>query len=184
MTHYKDLPMAVDIVHYAPFYQNIVKKICERKGLKKRVTVMELGVRYACSSRIILEAFPKDQNFRLYLVDPVTNAYLEEIVDRVRVEYWKGFAEDFVDNVKDNSLDIIHVDMDPHGYDQTKNVFNLYKNKLRASGAFIFHDAGPHFGVEQAVKDIEALDGWLVEWCAPHSESPISKPAVAWKGSV
>ena len=69
-----------------------------------------------------------------------------------------GKAEDFANTVNDNSVHLLHIDCDPHGYEQTVNLFNLYKNKVKIGGAILFHDCGPHFGVLQAVQEIEKTD--------------------------
>lgn len=181
ITAFDALPMAIDMVPYAPFYCDILNKICAAAGLRKQVVVVEIGVRYGCSSRVFLDSFPKGQNFKLILIDPITNAYLEEIVDDAKVVFKQGFGEDFIDDFTDNSLDVIHIDADPHEEEQTQRLFDVYKSKLKVGGAILFHDCTSMFGVLPVVQRIEKTDGWTVKYCTPHQDCLASTPSVAWR---
>lgn len=178
---WESLPMAVDMACYAPWYQEIIKKICAARGLKKRVRVVECGSRFGCSARIMLDAFPDGQNFKLVCIDPELKPHLSEIVDNVRVEYWDHECEACAKEFKDGTIDVLHIDTDPHEYEQTKKQLDLYAAKVRKGGCVILHDATPKFGVDKLVKELETDTNWTVERAEPHPNCPISAPAVAWK---
>lgn len=178
----ENLPMSVDIIGYRDFYTKVVQMVAGRIPPKRQMQMMELGVRYGCSSRMLMEAVPEGRNYKLVLIDPVSNGHIQEIIDMMHVFFTQGFAEDVALDVLPNFLDLLHIDVDPHEYIQTKNILALYKDKVCAGGAIICHDCTNATGVLRAVKEFVAENDYLVEYCPPDTLCPQSAPCVIWKG--
>lgn len=180
---YNELPAHIDMSPYAPFYQEHLRRIIEREDLKKqRKNIVEIGSRFGCSARIMLEVIEKDANAKLILIEPMSSIELAEIIDGVKVEHWMSTGEERAADFEDQSIDLLHIDADPHAYEQTENLFTLYKNKIQDGGAIIFHDCTDFFGVGKFVKEVLAkMAGWEVIFCSPSPESQISAPAIVYR---
>jgi predicted O-methyltransferase YrrM len=177
---YDQVPMHIDMSCYAPFYEAAVAKVLETFP-DKRKTIMELGTRHGCSARIILEALPEDENWKVILIDPVMSDYVQELVDDVRVDFWKGVGQDFARKVKFQSVALLHIDVDPHTYEYTKEVFRAFEDKIKVGGIVLFHDASNYagFGVRKFVEELGKSPEWEITLCPEHPSSPISAPAMA-----
>lgn len=179
MKHWTQVPMAVDMACYADFYKKAVLQALQACAPDEKPVLVELGVRCGCSSRIILDALgPREAVF--HLIDPVEWAEARELGSDPRVKFWKNLAEDVVGKFDDSSITFLHVDCDPHGYDQTKRIFDLYEPKITRQGIVVFHDCTPQFGVHEFVtKHLCGKSDWHVVLCPPHSDCPVSAPAKA-----
>jgi hypothetical protein len=183
ITHYKDLPSSDDMAPYDYFYRKYVSLINGNRQDLNDLLFVELGVRYGCSARIIYEEirFP---DF-LVLVDPVSNSYIQELVDSTtRITFLQFTAEETVDYFSPDSISLLHIDVDPHGYEQTKNIFQIYQNKVKEQGYIIFHDFDPEKGVYQFVNN-ELPDPFkIVEICQSSKECGYARPVAVIKNKV
>jgi hypothetical protein len=180
---WKTLPAAVDMACYADYYQTAIKELLTRIPDDQRRTFVELGVREGCSARIMLDVIHSLEHWKMVLVDPVENKYMVEVVDDSRVEFWQTTAEAAVSRFKEGRLVLVHIDVDPHGYEQTRDIFNFYASKVKVGGVVLFHDCTSAFGVHRFVCEIrDTMQGtWQVDFCPAHPESAISAPAKAVK---
>jgi hypothetical protein len=206
MLKYNEVPACDDMICYAPFYEDATRHILKKFG--NDIIIVEIGTRKGCSARIFLETLPAKGDWTLSLIDPFLSPYAEELLELPRVFFSKNFAEDVVDRFEDDSIALLHLDSDPgdpapdvaegiqkflretqkeydtsvsHGYEHTKNLFNLYKNKIKDGGLVIFHDATDAFGVNKFVKELEKDPDWLVTRADPQPLCPIAAPAMAIK---
>lgn len=178
--HWTSIPHHQDMSPYAIFYQDCVKKILDNNDEKRRLHLLEFYSRWGVSARIMLAALPEDRNWKMFLVERQSSPELFEIVDDVRVEFWKGDIEKFVGQIHDNFLDLIHVDADPHEYEQTKNYFDALVPKLRVGGIMIFHDCSAQFGVQRFVREyLDSNEAWQVWYADPHPACPPAVPCAA-----
>ncbi|WP_076345993.1 hypothetical protein [Paludisphaera borealis] len=72
------------------------------------------------------------------------------------------------------SIDLLHVDTDPHTEEQTLRWFDLYASRC---GVIALHDAHhPAFGVGRAVRAFVARGGWAVHeyWAGQRGQEPFS----------
>ncbi|MDR3623060.1 MAG: glycosyltransferase [Paludisphaera borealis] len=121
-------------------------------SLQARV-VVELGVRRGSSARALL-AGVHETDGELWGVD-LDDAH--GIVDP-RFRFIHGDAADCADRWE--SIDLLHVDTDPHTEEQTLRWFDLYASRCRV---IALHDAHhPGFGVGRAVRAFVARGGWDV----------------------
>lgn len=183
-THWKDLPAAIDMSCYADYYQQAVREMAARIDPNHRKVFVELGARFGCSARIIIDAIHVlgMEHWHMYLIDPVSSEYLVEVADDSRVEFWQNTAEASVGRFKDGQLALVHIDVDPHEYEQTKRIFEMYAPKVMPGGVVIFHDCSSGFGVHRFVTgDLLNMPGWAVDFCPEQPVSPISSPAKAVK---
>lgn len=179
MKHWTQIPMAIDMACYADFYKKAVLDALEACPPDEVPVLVELGVRCGCSSRIILDALGQKEAV-FHLIDPVETAEACELGSDPRVRFWKALGEDVVGRLNDSSVAFLHVDCDPHGYEQTKKLFELYEPKLKRQGVVVFHDCTPQFGVHEFVtKHLCGNNDWLVVLSPPHSDCPVSAPAKA-----
>jgi hypothetical protein len=176
-----DLPAAIDMACYADYYQQAVSDMLDRL-IDEKKTLVELGARFGCSARIILDAIHEQKRWRMFLVDPAPSEYLIEVADDSRVVFLQTTAEEAVAKFKDNQLALVHIDVDPHEYEQTKTIFNLYAPKVKIGGVVLFHDCTSAFGVQRFVHgELLTHPSWKVDFCPEHPQSPISAPAKAVK---
>jgi glycosyltransferase involved in cell wall biosynthesis len=181
MTKYKtpwnELPMHIDMSPYASFYWDVIDALLNRAGAK-RVTIVELGTRFGCSARIMLDRLPEKGNWQMFLVDPKGNALIDEITDNVKTIFNEETAQGYVGTLMKDSVDLLHIDVDPHTYEYTKEIFDLYVSKIKKGGVVIFHDCTDFFGVKKFVDELDRSK-WEVTYCDQHEKSPISAPAAA-----
>lgn len=172
----ENLPCAVDMVCYRPFYAEAVKKAVA--GLTVRLVALEIGARYGCSSRIVYEALKAEEIFfEFSVVDAVLTGLLLEMQGLDGVSIVESTAEDYVVDLPDGFLNFLHIDCDPHEYGQTVKLINLYTPKMKRGGVIIFHDCTASFGVYQAVKEFAERNKYAVTYAVPHSDCTVSAPA-------
>jgi hypothetical protein len=177
----ENLPCAVDMVCYRPFYAEAVKKaVAGRTGC---AVALEIGARYGCSSRIIYEALKAEgAAFNFTVVDAVLTGLLLEMCGLDGVSIIESTAEVFATAFPDAHLDFLHIDCDPHEYGQTVKLINLYAPKMKRGGVMIFHDCTASFGVYQAVKEFAERNEYAVTYAVPHSDCTMSSPAYVMIG--
>jgi len=183
--HWTEVPMHIDMSPYAAWYQTIVQEVLMKVPPGKRQTLVEIGTRYGCSARIIIDAIPETENVKFIMIDMIRTGAAEELVDGARVEFWEGDGNSYAKDFEDGSIDLLHIDADPHAYEQTKELFNNWKSKVRVGGVVVFHDCTPFFGVHKFVTEDLARErgAWRIEFAPAASESPISAPARATRNS-
>jgi hypothetical protein len=170
-----------DMLPYRHIYQDAVRII--NKRFYEDLLVVELGVRAGVSARILYDSlkYGTISDFKLVLIDIKRHPQTEIFDDLKEVEFIERGAESISDRFQDESIHILHIDVDPHDYMGTINFFTLYKRKIKKQGMIIFHDCSPKFGVKKAVEEINGINGWDVTFFEPHPDSPESVPAVAIK---
>lgn len=173
--------MAVDMAPYSRFYQSAARKIAaENQKRGAFTTVVEAGVRYGCSARILLDALQPFQDWQLILIDPFPKHEALELSGVPGVVIYQQKAEEVAPLIPDESISLMHYDIDcdgTHPLEVTYKVLLAFWPKLRLDATLIFHDATSHFpGVLRIVKELES-SGWKTTYCLPQEECPISAPA-------
>ncbi|WP_165230174.1 class I SAM-dependent methyltransferase, partial [Aquisphaera insulae] len=118
-------------------------------------TVVELGVRRGSSTRALLEGVAATGG-------TVWGVDLEDAhgIDDPRFVFIHGDAGDPAVVARWESIDLLHIDTDPHTEAQTLRWLDLYADRCRA---IAFHDAHhPGFAVGKAVRSFAARGGWDV----------------------
>jgi hypothetical protein len=183
MLSYKDVPKAVDMIPYADFYRKHVNRaIRENPNPEEVFRVVELGTRFGCSARILLDTM-RDYSgkWELILVDIEKKGTIDELLTVPEVSFRREDAEAIAHSFDTRSINVLHVDLDPHTEEQTDYIVKLYRGKIAAEGVILFHDASDSFGVKASVGKLGSMKGWTLEFCKPDSSSPISVPAAAMK---
>jgi hypothetical protein len=171
--HWTQLPNHIDMSPYYRFYRGVALQV-------KGTTFVELGAREGCSARMIMDALG-DKDYKLYLYDIVHSEFLDELIADPRVSFLQMRAEEAVNMFRPGQIDFLHIDLDPHIYEQTSNIFTLYEPKVGKGGIIVFHDCTPDFpGVYDFVKNnIEPQPEWVVEYEKPQPECAYTAPAMA-----
>lgn len=166
---WENLPGANDMGPYATFYRGACLTI-------KPSVVVELGVRAGVSARILLEVLPRDT--LVHLVDPVISEQAAWLGEDRRVRLYQAMGEDVAKQF--NAIDLLHIDTDPHSYEQTKELVGLYAPKISERGAILFHDAAPGWGVYSfLVDELRTWPGWQLTFCPIAAGSENTAPAMA-----
>ena len=141
-----------------------------------KVNLVELGSDIGVSARmfnIILRDFER----KFIFVDLVLKREMECLLDNEVNSFIIGSAEDAVSEFEDSSLDILHMDTSPHSYTQTRDLFNLYKNKVKDSGVILVHDASPiTYGSAKFLCELQ--HPYYVTFCDERPPLPDTAPAV------
>ena len=115
--------------------------------------VVELGVRRGSSTRALL-AGVHETDGRLWGID----LHDGHGIDDPRFQFILGDASDHAGRWE--TIDLLHVDTDPHTEAQTLRWLELYSPRCRV---IALHDAHhPNFGVGAAVRAFVARGGWTV----------------------
>jgi hypothetical protein len=171
---------------YAPFYQEIVRKIALQNETEGQTThIVEAGVRYGCSARIIEEVMKDLEDWHLDLIDPFPRPSATILAQQNQhITFHPCAAEEVAPLFEDGSIDLLHIDVDTdntHPYKLTRDVFDAFLPKLRPSAQIIFHDATDAFpGVLSVIGELIATGEWKVTHCAPvhiGPYAPIAAPA-------
>jgi len=173
-THWTEVPNHIDMVPYEDVYRKVIHELENGK------IFVELGVRDGCSARIIMDALG-DRDYKLYLIDIEDNIYLDELKEDPRVTFVHGDAlrEEIIHMFDDTSIDFLHVDVDPHTYEQTRAVHLVYAPKMTHTGIMIYHDCTPDFGVYGFIKStLDFNPHYAIEYAAALPDSPHTAPAI------
>jgi hypothetical protein len=76
-----------------------------------------------------------------------------------RSELLRGYFADRVGDIRDDSVDLLHID-GRHGYEDVKEDYELYLPKLSTRGIAVFHDVAEHqegFGVYKFWDEVAAV---------------------------
>lgn len=179
IAHWSTVPCAIDMAPYAKFYQEHVKRIAARNN-GSPTRIVEAGVRFGCSARIIREALLESaKDWNLTLIDPVLTREASGVARDKRVKFLQRKAEDAASLFQNDSIDLLHVDVDydgTHPYELSANVVAAFSDKLKPSGEIILHDCSDHFpGIVQLVNEMKEA-GWQATYCKPAKECPIAAP--------
>jgi len=162
---------------YEDFYADYLTKAAESAGDK--VVLVELGSDIGVSARLfnkILGGFERKFTF----VDLVLKREMECLIDNINTFFIIGSAEDAVSEFDDASIDILHMDTSPHSYTQTRDLFNLYKNKVKDSGVIMVHDASPMtYGSAKFLSELQ--HPYYVTFCEERPPLPDTAPAAVVK---
>lgn len=156
---------------YRPFYKESIGKA------KQPVVFLELGLGEAQSAKMFLEVINKF-DYKAAFVDTNIRCKAEELGDVDRISIIKGSFKD--KHVLDifEEITLLHVDVDPHSYTDTKEILSLYLPKMVNGGIILFHDASPRkFGVNQALVE----SGQEVTFCPESGRFPEAAPAMLIK---
>ena len=183
ITPYNKVPMAIDMACYADFYKGVVQDVLmARNG--DDVQIVDVGVRYGCSSRIFRDAIGDRANVKLALIDSVVTTEAYQLTRDKRVTFLKQKGEFAGHYFEDESIDILHLDVDSdgtHPYELSFDSLLAFWQKLKPDARVIIHDATDHFpGVQRLVKEL-VESGWVGKRCEPRPECPIAAPVVLQK---
>jgi len=138
------------------------------RALRARV-VVELGVRAGSSTRALL-AGVAETGGQVWGVD------LNDIhgIDDTRFHFLLADAADVADRWE--SIDLLHIDTDPHTEEQTRKWFALYAHRCRAIALHDTHH--PNFSVGAAVRTFIEQGGWTVfeYWGNPSGWTVLARP--------
>lgn len=178
MLHWTSLRHHIDLSPYAGFYQNAVHLACEGQ---KEVLCVDIGVRSGCSSRIILDALSRESiPWRLHLIDPVKDPQVDELLPIKGVSFLESLAEDVAGSYGNEYIDFLHIDADPHSYEQTKLIFSKFARFVPIGGIVMFHDCTPYFGVHEVVtKGLGTSGQWSLVFEDMNPQAPKSVPCMA-----
>jgi glycosyltransferase involved in cell wall biosynthesis len=154
---------------YRHFYEEGIRKA------KQPVVFLELGVGGGQSARMFLEILV-DYKAAFVDINPLCKA--EDLGDVDKISIVKGSFKD--KHVLDlfEKISLLHVDVDPHSYTDTKEILSLYLPKMIDGGIILFHDASPRkFGVNQALVE----SGQEVTFCLESGRFPEAAPAMLIK---
>jgi len=176
--HWRELKTGTPIIPYAWVYQTAVANVIQRF---QEPLIVEIGVYDGCSARIMKEA-ANGKDYEMILIDPYYHELAKEVVDESRVFFLQKKAEEVVERFDPQSIHLLHVDMDPHTYDQHVAMHELYTPKVAVGGLMIVHDCSPVYGTYKYVNEYLAKKkNWSITRIQPHKDSPSTVPIVAKK---
>lgn len=172
---FNDMPHLELFEPYKDFYFNGLSMAV---GNKSKIVGVELGSDVGMSARLFMEYLTElEVDYELTFIDPNYTLEMECMIDNSTTFFIHKTAEESAENFTNYSLDFIHIDVDPHEYNQTKKLIELYLPKLKQSGVILFHDASPvKFGVNQAL--LEVGDNYSITFCDPAGRYPVAAPAM------
>jgi predicted O-methyltransferase YrrM len=123
--------------------------------------ILELGTGWGYSTRTLSHGAKLSGGF-VATVDPAPT-WTDPDDDYPNVIHLITTFEDF--RIRNMMLwDLIYVDVDPHGYQQTRLILDLYSELVCGGGVMAFHDvipARPEIQVREAVEDwMKGKEGW------------------------
>jgi predicted O-methyltransferase YrrM len=158
-------------VPYEYFYRQYMLSVPHRP-----LCIVELGANIGVSARMFIKILG-NIDYRITFVDVVLKREVECLIDNSRTFFIVASAEDAVNEFPGNSIDILHMDMSPHSYNQTRDVFNLYKDKVRRDGVILVHDASPlRYGSAKFLDELSFP--YKVVYCEEQPPMPETAPAV------
>lgn len=161
-----------------------VKKYLNGKKFKKFV---EIGVNYGGSLWLYGNLFC-NSNSDVIGIDISKTKCSNNIVDRLSeklnsIKYIRKNCFDYVEEIEDNSIDLLHIDAD-HEYESVKKYFNTYYPKVMPGGIILIHDTNGHLGSKQFSEELHKkfncktfIANWLIS--GNYDECPdIVKPGI------
>jgi SAM-dependent methyltransferase len=179
LAHWTEIPSHVDMSCYASWYQKAVERCVSQNPV-----VVEAGVRYGCSARIIADTLADRENWQLYLIDPVPTTEASQVPGAYpkHVISYKGKGERLAGKFEDGSVDLLHIDADvkgDHPYEMALQILLAFWWKLKPTGAVILHDCTDHFAtIKRLAGELVASGQWEAEYAQPQPECPISAPCL------
>lgn len=124
--------------------------------------------------------------YDITLVDTNLTKEAWAIVDNENVFFIHMRAEDAVRYFEDKTIDILHMDLAPHSYEQAVDIFRKYESKLTKEGIMIWHDVGKSdrfmFGGRKFLDELRYP--WCVSYCQEKPGMSDEAPAVIFRGDV
>ena len=185
---YKKLYHSEQLSLYEDFYVKWLKKAVSFHAVDKEIIVVELGTNIGLSARLFRNILTKikGSNYKLTLVDAILTKETWAILkdpNNPSISFIKDLAENAVRQFKDKSIDILHMDLAPHSYEQAVAIFNLYLPKLSKKGIMLWHDVGKSrdfkFGGRRFIDELRYP--WCISYCAEHESLPDVAPAVIFR---
>lgn len=180
---WEKLPMHTDMSCYAPWYQNVIRRVVAKTGGSP--LVVEAGTRFGCSARIMADALKDSKGWKLHLVDPVPTAEARQVVNRNpgHVTFMKMTGERAAAKFSPRTVDFLHIDADTdgtHPYDMALDILLAFWQRLKPDAYVAFHDCTDHFpGIRKLVDQLVLSGQWEVEYAEPQQQCLISAPALA-----
>lgn len=170
---------------YEDFYKYWIS-VASKRSNNYPLSVVELGTGIGISARLIIEQVEKYRGKGYYdftMVDTNLTKEAWAIIDEENVFFIHRRAEDAARFFKNNSIDILHMDLAPHSYEQAVEIFKLYEPKLTKEGIMIWHDVGESrrfaFGGKRFLNELRYP--WCVSFCPEKEEMSDEAPAVVWR---
>ena len=150
-------------------------------------SIVELGTDIGLSARLLRDRIKMHRGEEYYditLIDTNLTKEAWAIVDNENVFFMHMRAEDAVKYFEDKSIDILHMDLAPHSYEQAVDIFKLYEPKLTEEGIMIWHDAGKSarflFGGRKFLDELRFP--WCISYCKEDAIMSDEAPAVIFRG--
>lgn len=99
----------------------------------------------------------------IHVIEPLETRALNKVCDKLKelqykLTYYKKHSYEIVNNFKDESIDLLHID-GLHDYINIKRDWDLYYPKVRKGGIIILHDTfSQHEGPPKLIKELESLN--------------------------
>ena len=177
-TSFKDTPGSVVFSIYQDFYEKHIEEVCNNL---ETINFVELGCDLGLSGRMFIEMLDAiGKPYTIRFVDINYRVEMVPIIDSSTTFFIHSSAEDAVSVFGDGSIDILHIDIDPHEAEFTKKIFELYRNKLAPKGIMLFHDASPiQFTVWNFIAlELQPISGWQSTFCDERQPIPQAAPAM------
>lgn len=182
---YKSLFRSEQFSLYENFYNTWIDFAAKRSH-SDILSVVELGTDIGLSARLIKDQIVKyrgEEYYDITLVDTNLTKEAWAIIDDKNIFFIHGRAENAVEFFEDGSIDILHMDLAPHSYEQARDIFRLYKSKLTKEGIMLWHDVGESrrftFGGRKFLDELRFP--WCVSYCEEDDSMSDEAPAVVWK---
>lgn len=185
VSNYKYLFRSEQFSLYEYFY-NIWIDYAADQSNSEIFSIVELGTDIGLSARMMRDRIVRHRGNEYYDITLVDTNFTKEawaIVDNDNIFFIHRKAEDAVKFFEDQSIDVLHMDLAPHSYEQAKEIFKLYAPKLTKEGIMIWHDVGNsvRFSFEGRKFLNELRYPWCVSFCKEDSQMPDEAPAVIWR---
>jgi tetratricopeptide (TPR) repeat protein len=185
---YKDLFRSEQFSLFENFYNHWVD-FAVKRSRKELLSVVELGTDIGLSARMIHDRIKKHRGNDYYditLIDTNLTKEAWAIVDDENVFFIHMRAEDAVKYFEDESIDILHMDLAPHSYEQAADIFRKYESKLTKEGIMLWHDVGISkrfsFGGRKFLDELRYP--WCISYCSEDTKMIDEAPAVIFRSNA
>ena len=180
---YKELFHPTQLSLYEDFYKEIAMKFVPTFYTNSGFNIVELGSDQGLSARLFLDLYKENKNVSLTFIDTNLTKELWAVLDEGHSKFIQDTAENAAKTFADGSIDLLHMDLAPHTYEQAARIFALYLPKMAKGGVWIWHDVGRSrdfaFGGRKFLDELRYP--WVVCYCPETNELPDVAPAAIWR---
>ena len=185
---YKELFRSEQFSLFEDFYNRWID-FAVKRSKHKLFSVVELGTDIGLSARLFKKRVEEHRGKEYYditLVDTNLTKETWAIIDNENVFFIHMRAEDAAKYFEDRTIDILHMDLAPHSYEQAVDIFRRYESKLTEEGIMIWHDVGKSkrfiFGGRKFLDELRYP--WCISYGKETSEMSDEAPAVIFRGAI